>query len=265
MDTPLISIVTVVYNGEKYLEDSIKSVLNQSYKNIEYIIIDGGSTDGTLGIIRKYEKYISYWVSEPDKGQSDALNKGFKKSTGSILAWLNADDYFLPDAFNKFVQVFAKKSEYDFYYTNFLWVNKNKEIIKTIKPYKYYSYFLNLFYGCYIPTSGSFFKKSFFEKAGYLNHNFKYKMDTDIFERSRSVKFYKLNMTLSAFRFHGDNVSFRDKNMSSGISKQDLESIIIKDRFIKNNLSLKNKAILYNILWYPSRLLYVFFKRVLFR
>ena len=92
MDTPLISIVTVVYNGEKYLEDSIKSVLNQSYKNIEYIIIDGGSTDGTLGIIRKYEKYISYWVSEPDKGQSDALNKGFKKSTGSILAWLNADD-----------------------------------------------------------------------------------------------------------------------------------------------------------------------------
>jgi len=92
---PLITIITVVYNGEKYLEETIKSVINQTYPNVEYIIIDGGSTDGTLDIIKKYEDYIDYWVSEKDKGIYDAMNKGILVSNGKYLLFLNADDFLI--------------------------------------------------------------------------------------------------------------------------------------------------------------------------
>ncbi|MBK3333197.1 glycosyltransferase [Persephonella atlantica] len=93
-ELPLVSIITVVYNGEKYLEETIQSVINQVYPNIEYIIIDGGSTDGTLDIIRKYENYIDYWVSEPDDGIYDAMNKGIKSATGMWINFMNAGDSF---------------------------------------------------------------------------------------------------------------------------------------------------------------------------
>ena len=92
--TPLVSIITVVYNGEKYLEQTIQSVINQTYKNIEYIIIDGGSTDGTLDIVKKYEEHVSYWVSEPDKGLYDAMNKGIGLANGELIGMINSDDWY---------------------------------------------------------------------------------------------------------------------------------------------------------------------------
>lgn len=105
---PLVTIITVVYNGEKYLEQTIKSVINQTYKNIEYIIIDGGSTDGTLDIIKKYEKHISYWISEPDKGLYDAMNKGIKKSQGELIGMINSDDWYEKDAVETVVKYYLK-------------------------------------------------------------------------------------------------------------------------------------------------------------
>lgn len=94
----LVSIITVVYNGNKTLEQTIQSVINQSYTNIEYIIIDGGSTDGTIEIIKKYEDNISFWISEPDKGLYHAMNKGIEYSNGTIIGIINSDDWFEPDA-----------------------------------------------------------------------------------------------------------------------------------------------------------------------
>lgn len=98
MNFPKISIVTPSYNQGQYIEQTILSILNQNYPNLEYIIIDGGSTDESLEIIKKYESYLAYWVSEPDKGQSDALNKGLAKCTGSVFNWINSDDYLEPGA-----------------------------------------------------------------------------------------------------------------------------------------------------------------------
>src|SRR5439155_13950516 len=101
--TPLVSIITIVYNREAYLEQAINSVLQQSYPNIEYIVIDGGSTDNSVSIIKKYASKIQYWVSEPDNGIADAFNKGLMKANGNIIGFINADDWYEPIAVEKAV------------------------------------------------------------------------------------------------------------------------------------------------------------------
>jgi len=117
--TAKISIITPSYNQGQFLEETIISVLNQDYPNLEYIIIDGGSTDKSVEIIKKYEKYLTYWVSEKDRGQTHAINKGFIKSSGSILNWLNSDDLLVPGAINSVSKAFSKHSEADFCFGDF--------------------------------------------------------------------------------------------------------------------------------------------------
>lgn len=118
-EAPLVSIVTVVLNGSAHLEQTIRSVLEQSYSPIEYIIVDGGSTDGTLDIIRKYESKIDYWQSEPDKGIYDAMNKGIALATGEIIGIINADDYYTPDAVQQVMDK-RKSGNADLFYGDML-------------------------------------------------------------------------------------------------------------------------------------------------
>ncbi len=108
---PKLSIITPSFNQGKYLERTIRSVLNQQYPNLEYIIIDGGSTDESVSVIKKYERYLTYWVSEPDQGQVDALNKGFSQATGDWVSFQNSDDVYFPGTFHRFGEVALKEQE----------------------------------------------------------------------------------------------------------------------------------------------------------
>jgi glycosyltransferase involved in cell wall biosynthesis len=110
---PRISIITPSFNQAQYLEQTIESILSQKYPNLEYIVIDGGSTDGSAEIIRRYGPHLTYWVSELDKGQTDAINKGLRRATGEILAYLNSDDYYVPGAFKAVADHFRSRPESD--------------------------------------------------------------------------------------------------------------------------------------------------------
>lgn len=131
---PLVSVITVVLNGEKYIETAIKSVINQSYNKIEYILIDGGSTDTTLDIIKKYEENIDYWISEPDKGLYDAMNKGIKVASGNLIGILNSDDWYYLDSVEKIVNEYNKNSEIGLFHGILSIYDSNKIFITDKKP-----------------------------------------------------------------------------------------------------------------------------------
>ena len=140
---PLVSIITVVYNGQKYLEQTINSVINQTYKNVEYIIIDGGSTDGTLDIIKQYEKFIAYWVSEPDRGLYDAMNKGIKLAKGELIGMINSDDWYELDAVQLMVNAYLNNPTRTIFHADRFDVhhNSSKRVRKfnpSVFKFKYY-------------------------------------------------------------------------------------------------------------------------------
>ena len=126
---PRISIITPSYNQGHFIEETIQSVLSQNYPNLEYIIIDGGSTDNTVEIIKKYESQISYWLSERDRGQTHAINKGLARATGDIIAYLNSDDYYLPDTLFKVANYFRQHPETDLLHGRCRYVNEQNEKI----------------------------------------------------------------------------------------------------------------------------------------
>lgn len=183
-DKPLISIITVVYNGAKYLEDTILSVLNQTYDNVEYIIIDGASTDGTLDIIRKYEHAIDYWISEKDKGIYDAWNKGVIISAGDWIGFLGADDLYLPDALQQYIERINLVKEIEYISARNILCNDNLDPIRTIGSrwdYKIFSNFMN------IAHVGSLHHKTLFERYGLYDTSFKICGDYELLLRPAST------------------------------------------------------------------------------
>ena len=179
---PLVSVVTVVFNGEKYLEETIQSVINQTYDNVEYTLIDGGSTDGTVDIIRKYEDKIAYWISEPDCGISDAFNKGVLASKGDYIFFLGADDYFLAnDAIEKVMADIDLESD-DLVCGNVARVDMDgREFAKTdVSSFKK----RDLLFRMALPHQGLFMHRRFFEKYGLFDAENKFSMDYELLLRA---------------------------------------------------------------------------------
>ncbi len=185
-ERPLVSVITVVLNGEKHLEQTILSVINQSYENIEYIIIDGGSTDRTLDIIKKYEDRIDYWVSEPDKGISDAFNKGILASIGEIIGFLNSQDYYFNDnVIQRIIDVFKDNEEVKIVYGKTCYVPVDSSEIVGIMGEEYTGKRISK--RNIMPHQSVFTKKEVFERFGLFQLNYKFVMDYEYLLRATKI------------------------------------------------------------------------------
>jgi len=204
---PRISIVTPAFNQDRFIEQTIRSVLDQDYPNLEYIIIDGGSTDRTADIIRQYESRLAYWVSEKDSGAADAIAKGFRLATGSILAYLNSDDYYLPRALHHTATAFLE-SDTDVIYGNTYWVDTHGRIIgeRRQTPFVPLGY---LYGGFDLQQPATFWSRRIYDKAGGIDADFAFAFDTDLFFRfvKNGARFHHTNQFMASFRIHSESKS----------------------------------------------------------
>ncbi len=181
MSSPIISVITVVYNGEKYLEQTIQSVCNQTYPNIEYIVIDGGSTDGTLEIIKQYQSHIAYWVSEPDQGIYDAMNKGIQKATGAWLHLLNADDYYYDE--QALTRAVAQlQSDRTNYFSMILEFPEGRR-----RDYKFPFQHWKLYISAFLPHPALIVSKQQYQQVGLYDSSLKVAADHDLILRLLQV------------------------------------------------------------------------------
>ena len=200
---PKISIVTPSYNQGQFLEETILSIINQGYPNLEYIIIDGGSTDNSVDIIKKYENHLTYWVSEKDRGQSNAINKGFKKSNGEIVGWINSDDLLMPGALDLIAEKSKKKPQANVFMGWTIRIDaKSKVLFTNIIPKQH----------CWLARRGVFYfgqqswfwKRNMFDYLGFIDENTHACMDIDFLIRQliSKAKITPIKAHLGAFRQH---------------------------------------------------------------
>jgi glycosyltransferase involved in cell wall biosynthesis len=185
MSFPLVSIVTPSYNQAEYLEDTIRSVLAQEYPNLEYLIVDGGSTDGSLEIIQKYADQLAWWVSEPDDGQADAINKGLRRARGKVVAWLNSDDLYLPGAILKAVSMMQENSGLAMVYGDAVTIDPYGRPINRLAFGDWKLGDLMRFR--IICQPAVFMRRTALEQAGYLDEDFHFMLDHHLWLRVANV------------------------------------------------------------------------------
>lgn len=198
----LVSIVTPSYNQAPYLEETIRSVLAQDYPQIEYGIVDGGSTDGTLELIKKYEGQLAWWVSEKDKGQTDAINKGFARAQGDVLAWLNSDDTYQPGAVAAAVEYLQKHPEVGMVYGDCNFINEAGRVIGKFNSAQTSYRLLRQGYA-HIPQQTMFFRTELWRQVGPLDPSFYFAMDYDLWTRlAARTEIKYVPQTWANFRLH---------------------------------------------------------------
>ena len=199
---PKISIVTCSYQQGRYLDATLRSVLDQQYPDLEYIVIDGGSKDESVPTIRAHEGELAYWVSESDKGQTDALIKGFNRASGDIQGWLCSDDLLLPGALAQVAQFFDQHPQIDAVYGDALWIDAAGAYIRP-KREMGFSRFVFLFDHNYIAQPSMFWRRSLYERVRGLDPRYNLAMDADLWERfSRHTRIAHLPAYLSCMRYY---------------------------------------------------------------
>ena len=199
----LVSIITPSFNQANYLEQTLRSVLEQDYARIEYIVIDGGSTDGSVEIIRKYKDRFAYWVSEKDNGQAEAINKGLVRAKGEIVAWLNSDDYYLPNTISEVVKAFEENPDILMVYGDVLAVDEQGQTINVLK-YRQLS-FEDLICFQIVGQPSVFFRRAALEKVGLLDASLHFLLDHHLWLRiAQQGKILHVPQTWSAARYHAE-------------------------------------------------------------
>lgn len=239
---PLVSIVTPSYNQAEFLEATIISVLNQDYPNIEYVIIDGGSTDGSVEIIRKYEKHLSYWVSNQDHGQSDAINKGFEHVKGDIVCWLNSDDQYTSVAVRSAVEFFLAYPDIQMIYGDYQVIDETENVTETRRSSRFdLKRLIMLDY--YIPQPTVFLRQEVLNEVGPLDVSLHYAMDYDWWLKiSLKCKIRYFPKTLAKFRYHSTSKSTAQPYQFAPERHRILEKFFSLPDLPPTILSLKDSA-----------------------
>lgn len=200
----LVSIITPSYNQGRFLEDAIRSVLAQDYAHIEYILIDGGSSDNTQAVIHKYASRLTDWISEKDSGQTDAINKGFQRAHGDILAWLNSDDIYEPGAVSEAVQFLLDHPDVGMVYGDANFIDQDGRKVGRFPAAQTDYKRLRRGY-VHIPQAASFFRASLWQKVGPLDPSFYFAMDYDLWVRlARISSLVYVPRHWANFRLHSE-------------------------------------------------------------
>lgn len=203
---PTLSVVTPALNNAEYIEDAIQSVAGQGHVSVEHIVIDGASTDNTQDILQRHPDVK--WVSEPDDGQSDAINKGFLRASGELLGWLNADDYYLPGGLEAIARAARENPEADVVYGDCVFVDGQGLIVRSKVEHAFDPAIL-LYFGCHIPSTSTFLRRRVVESGMLLDREFRVCMDFEYFARlaQAGYRFHYVPRFIAAFRWHGNNAS----------------------------------------------------------
>jgi glycosyltransferase involved in cell wall biosynthesis len=209
MSLPSISVITPTFNAAAYLEDAILSVRRQSAVAVEHILVDGASTDTTVDLLQRQTDLR--WISEPDRGQSDAINKGFLMSTGDLVGWLNADDYYLPGALEAIARAAHEHPGADVIHGDCIFVDTDGRIVRSKVEHDFDPQVL-LYFGCYIPSTSTFFRRRLIERGLLLDCDYRVAMDFEYFVRLARLgcRFHYVPQFIAAFRWHEDNVSLHN-------------------------------------------------------
>lgn len=217
-----ISIVTPSYNQGQFIEAAIQSVLIQRYPDFEHIVVDNCSTDQTADILSQYAHLQV--ISEPDRGQSDALNKGFQRATGEIVGWLNADDLYLAGCFDQVGRYFAEHPDVDIVYGDFRWIYEDNRVRQIRRELGFDRFMLNYLHFCYIPTPSAFFRRKIFDDANWIDLSFQYAMDYEWLLRlaAKGYRFAHIPEIWADFRWHAEGKSTK----ASVVHRQEHERAI---------------------------------------
>lgn len=236
---PKISIITPSYQQGEYIEQTILSVIEQGYPNLEYIIIDGGSTDRSVEIIKKYEKYLSYWVSEPDKGQYEAVQKGFDRSTGQLMAWLNADDMYHKGSLAIVAEIFDTFPQIEWLTgTPTCYDEQGRTVVVNPSPnYTRYDY-LQFEVPALVQQESTFWKRSLWQTAGsYIDQNCRFAADFELWMRFfRTHKPFVVEALLGGYRFRQSKQKMLD---SADIYEQEMRTVIKRELAMLNETDKK--------------------------